>query len=132
VPPKTHESHHRIPHLRALLRGDPHRKSPSQNHHVRRRYRRSLQRGFFSWYEYKPTYEPWSIYSLFPRILRFGPLFGVHEPEAIALGSRKSAWAVPSEIDRRLGVQTLTVDFLLEEKASCLSSSSSEAPELEL
>ncbi|KAL3454209.1 hypothetical protein BJX65DRAFT_263000 [Aspergillus insuetus] len=86
----------------------------------------------FSWYEYNPTYEAWSIYSLMPRILRFGPLFGVHEPEVS--GSR-SAWAVPSEIDRKLGVQRLTVDFSSAGKESLLSflsSSSSETAQSEL
>jgi hypothetical protein len=76
----------------------------------------------FTWYEYNRTYEAWSIYSLFTRILRFGPLFGVQEPEG---SGPQSAWAVPSEIDRKLGVQILTVNFSSAGKELLLLSSSS-------
>ncbi|KAL3483593.1 hypothetical protein BJX62DRAFT_244746 [Aspergillus germanicus] len=74
----------------------------------------------FSWYEYNPFLEAWSIYSLFSRIVWYGPVFGVNGCD-LERSRSQSAWAVPTRADRVLGVQRLTIDF-----SSPPSSSSSE------
>ncbi|KAL2838123.1 hypothetical protein BJY01DRAFT_220276 [Aspergillus pseudoustus] len=81
----------------------------------------------FTWFEWNPYRESWSIYGLLPRLLWAGPLIGTDTPEDV-----RSAWAAPTYKDRKLGVQALSLDFSSPSRVLGLSDDAQLVPVLDL